>query len=73
MYDSGVSAGPSTWESSPKYKWEPWFAWHPVKVHSKRKWMTRVWRRQIEVYGDAKLAPPLYEYGTMFDVIKGDK
>jgi hypothetical protein len=72
MYDSGVSAGPSTWESSPKYKWEPWFAWYPVKVHGKRKWMTKVWRKVTMMRDDMTLYAD-YEYGNMFDVIKDEQ
>lgn len=72
MYDSEVSQGPATWESTPKYKWEPWFAWHPVKVHGKRKWMTKVWRKVTMVREDMNIYAT-YEYGNMFDVIKGEQ
>jgi len=70
MFDSYVSAGPAT--ELPKYSWEPWFAWYPVQVHGKRKWMTKVWRRvhmrreDMTLYAD-------YEYGNVFDVIKDEE
>jgi hypothetical protein len=53
--------------------WHKHFAALPVMVHGKYKWMTTVWRRQVEVYGDAKNEPPRYEYGNLFDVIKDTK
>jgi hypothetical protein len=72
MYDAGVSQGPATWESTPKYKWEPWFAWHPVTVHGKRKWMTKVWRKVTMVREDMNIYAT-YEYGNVFDVIKDEE
>jgi hypothetical protein len=68
MYDSGVSAGPPPLIRP--QSWEQVFAWLPVHIHGKRKWLTKVWRREIVVYGDRKNEPPRYEYGTLFDVIK---
>jgi hypothetical protein len=56
-----------------KHPWHQHFVVLPVTIHGKRHWMTTVWRRQIEVFGDAKFEPPRYEYGNMFDVIKDDK
>lgn len=73
MFDAGVQQGPDPWESLiPKYKWEPWFAWYPVKIHGKRKWMTKVWRRVAMVRDDMQIYAT-YEYGNIFDVIKGEK
>lgn len=54
-----------------KGDWEKWFAWYPVKVHSKRVWMKTVYRRWINTYVDFD-DWTRYEYGTLFDVIKGD-
>lgn len=69
MYD----AGPDPWQAVlPKYKWEPWFAWYPVTVHGKRKWMTKIWRKVIMRREDMTLYAD-YEYGNMFDVIKDEK
>ena len=70
MFDSGVSAGPAA--ELPKYAWEPWFAWYPVQVHGKRKWMTKVWRRVHMVREDMTLYAD-YEYGNIFDVIKDEQ
>ena len=53
--------------------WEKWFAWHPIKIDNKYRWMTTVYRRELKVFGDQRLAPPIYEYGTLFDVLKEDK
>ena len=67
-YDYGV---PKEWVW--KEHWEPHFAWIPVVVHGKRKWLTTVWRKQVVVYGDRKNEPPRYEYGNIFDVIKDEQ
>lgn len=48
--------------------WKPWFAWYPVKVHSKRVWLKTVYRRSILSYVDMD-DWQRYEYGTLFDVI----
>ena len=48
--------------------WEQWFAWYPVKVHSKRVWLKTVYRRSIFSYVDMD-DWQRYEYGTLFDVI----
>ena len=50
--------------------WERWFAWRPVKIHGRRVWLKTVYRRCINTFwhDDWKR----YEYGTLFDVIKGD-
>lgn len=49
--------------------WRPWFAWHPVKLHGKRVWMKKVYRRCINTYVDMD-DWKRYEYGNIFDVIK---
>ena len=54
-----------------KGAWRPWFAWHPVKIQGRRVWMTTVYRRTIDTYVDTNFWQR-YEYGTLFDVIKGD-
>jgi len=51
-------------------KWQQWFAWRPVKIHGKRVWGKTVWRRCINTYVDHD-DWTRYEYGTVFDVIKG--
>lgn len=48
--------------------WEKWFAWYPVKVHSKRVWLKTVYRRSIHSYADLD-DWQRYEYGTLFDVM----
>jgi hypothetical protein len=52
------------------YPWEKKFAWFPVTVHSKLKWLTTVYRKRYAVSGDQRNLPPMYEYGNLFDVIK---
>jgi uncharacterized membrane protein YfhO len=69
MYDSGVSAGPPLIRPQ---SWEQVFAWLPVHIHGKRKWMTKVWRRVHMVREDMTLYAD-YEYGNMFDVIKDEQ
>lgn len=51
--------------------WQEWFAWRPVKVKGKRVWLKKVFRRCINTYVDHD-DWTRYEYGTAFDVIKGD-
>lgn len=53
-------------ETSP---WRQWFAWYPVKVHSKRVWLKTVYRRSLLTYVDMD-DWQRYEYGTIFDIIK---
>lgn len=53
-------------EPAPLAPWVQWFAWYPVTVKGKRKWLTRVWRRQKESCTNKKS----YEYGTLFDVMR---
>jgi hypothetical protein len=43
--------------------WKQWFAWYPVKVHGKSKWLEKVYRRRIDW-------PTKYEYGNIFDLLK---
>jgi hypothetical protein len=52
--------------------WKPWFAWRPVKIHGKRIWLKTVYRRCINTYVDME-DWERFEYGTIFDVIKGDE
>jgi hypothetical protein len=51
--------------------WQPWFAWRPVKIHGKYVWFERIYRRCINTYVDME-DWTRYEYGTLFDVIKGE-
>jgi hypothetical protein len=50
--------------------WEKKFAWFPVTVHGKRKWLTTVYRKRYPGSGDQRLLPPYYEYGNLFDVLR---
>lgn len=52
--------------------WKPWFAWRPVKLHGKRVWMKKIYRRCINTYVDMD-DWKRYEYGNIFDVIKDAK
>jgi hypothetical protein len=52
--------------------WAPWFAWRPVKIHGKRVWLKSIFRRCINTYVDQDNWTR-YEYGTAFDVIKGEE
>lgn len=53
--------------------WHKWFAWRPVKVKGKTKWMRFVYRKAIPktyvTYDDWTR----YEYGDLFDVLKDAK
>lgn len=53
-----------------KYPWKKWFAWRPVKVKGKTKWLCNVYRQQIPkdyaTYDDWTR----YKYGDIFDVLK---
>jgi len=52
--------------------WKTWFAWRPVKTVSGQKvWLERISRRCINTYVDMDNWKR-YEYGTLFDVIKGE-
>ena len=52
------------------HEWHPWFAYFPVKIEDKWKWMTTVFRRVI--HDPIGGAPAMYQYGTIFDML-GDK
>jgi hypothetical protein len=54
-----------------KGAWQKWFAWHPVKIQGRHAWMTTVYRRTIDTYVDTPVWQR-YEYGTIFDLIKGE-
>ena len=72
MFDSGSSYSPSS--PAPEEPWEQWFAWRPVEIHGKRKWLTKVWRKRVWFYGDQRIQHPYnYIYGTLFDVIRNEK
>lgn len=49
--------------------WKEWFAWRPVKLHGKRVWFKKVYRRKINTYVDHDNWAR-YEYGNVFDVLK---
>jgi hypothetical protein len=49
--------------------WKPWWAWRPVKVHSRWAWLRQVYRRRLNDYVDYD-DWSRYEYGTIFDVLK---
>jgi hypothetical protein len=51
--------------------WEKWFAWYPVKIHGRRVWFRTVYRRTVVCYVDADKWSRV-DYGTLFDVIKGE-
>ena len=54
-----------------KLPWERWFAWRPVKIQGRRVWLQTVYRRTTLKYIDMDKWQHV-EYGTLFDVIKGD-
>ena len=49
--------------------WQKWFAWHPVTIKGRRRWMKTVYRRTKLKFGDQRLTHE-WEYGDMFDVLK---
>ena len=54
-----------------RHPWTPWFAWRPVTIHGKWVWLRKIYRRNHDAYVDnGKLTRQ--EYGTLFDVIKGE-
>jgi hypothetical protein len=54
-----------------RHPWKPWFAWRPVTIHGKWVWLRKIYRRNHDAYVDnGKLTRQ--EYGTLFDVIKGE-
>lgn len=54
--------------------WKPWFAWRPVRLHTgERVWWKNIYRRTAaKTYANMN-DWPFYEYGTIFDVIRGDR
>lgn len=48
------------------HPWEKWFAWQPVEINGQRYWFTTVYRRKL------RTGYNLYEYGTLFDVLKDE-
>ena len=71
MFDGNWGRGyvPRKTETSP---WKLWFAWRPVTIRGKRVWLQKIYRRNHDAYVDnGKLTRQ--EYGTLFDVIKGDE
>lgn len=59
-------------------KWEPWFAWYPVKAGGKYKWLSTVYRKQgeekIEIQksfnSTTYITKRYWIYGTVFDKLK---
>lgn len=57
--------------SPPKVQpWEKWFAWRPVKIKGKRRWMTTVYRRPKLIKDVDRYVHKVWEYGDMFDILK---
>lgn len=52
--------------------WKGWYAWRPIKLHGEWVWFDWVFRRKISPHVDMDRWS-YYEYGNIFDVIKGDK
>ena len=62
---------PEPWPK--KGNWHKWFAWYPVKVNSKLKWLVKVYRRPTFHYDSDYTQGGLYsqwKYGTLFDILK---
>lgn len=55
---------------SPKYPWKKWFAWRPVKVKGKIKWLRNVYRQEIPKTYVTHDDWTRYKYGDIFDVLK---
>ena len=70
MYDGGSFT--SVPRKQTVHPWEEWYAWRPVKIHGKQVWLKSVFRRCINTYVDMD-DWKRYEYGTAFDVIRGDE
>lgn len=49
--------------------WQKWFAWHPVTIKGKSRWMKTVYRRTKLKFGDQRLIHE-WEYGDLFDVLQ---
>lgn len=75
-----ISTGTSGYYSNiePTPKWEPWFAWYPVKAGEKYKWLTTVYRKAIKesevvqktLNSTIVRTKQNYIYGTVFDKLK---
>ncbi len=50
--------------------WQQWFAWRPVRVNGKLKWMQKVFRRELPKDYSNYDDWTRYEYGTVFDAIR---
>lgn len=48
--------------------WEPWFAWHPVKVHGHWTWLKTVYRKPVWAMSDT--FNTYYAYGTILDILR---
>lgn len=46
-------------------KWEPWYAWRPVRVNGKWYWLTTVYRKFLLSPGGG-----FHAYGDSFDILK---
>jgi hypothetical protein len=51
--------------------WTKWFAWYPIKLHGRRVWLKIIYRRCVVTFIDTNEWSK-YEYGTLFDIIKGE-
>ena len=56
-----------------KNKWEPWYAWHPVKVEGKWKWCTTVYRKYNWAKSTEQPFGKEYDYGTIFDMLRDNE
>ena len=70
MHDGSNTTG-SVYRKIEYANWAKWFAWRPVTIKGRKKWLTYVYRRRVSYWTDMSLSR-YYEYGTLFDVI-GDK
>lgn len=72
-------------ESKENGPWRKWFAWYPVILYNDSYWLTTVYRRKVlsvwvstaSKHGTNREYALLrnhatYEYGTIFDIVKGD-
>jgi hypothetical protein len=48
-----------------KNKWEPWFAWRPVRINGKWYWLAHVYRKFLVSPGGG-----FYRYGDDFDMLR---
>lgn len=53
-------------------KWQPWYAWRPVRIKGKWYWLTQVYRHKINTYVNHDDWAQ-YEYGDDFDILKDSK